>query len=69
MSCIVQENLEATQKVQKRWYDQGARQRQFEAGDQVLLLLPTSTNKLVAQWQGPYEAVKKIGKVDYLVHM
>ena len=69
MSCMVQENLEAAQKVQKRWYDQNARQRQFEAGDQVLVLLPTSTNKLVAQWQGPYEVVKKIGKVNYLVHM
>ena len=55
MSCMVQENLEAAQKVQKRWYDQNARQRQFEAGDQVLVLLPTSKNKLVAQWQGPYE--------------
>ena len=69
MSGIVKENLEAAQKLQKRWYDQNARQRQFQPGDQVLVLLPTSTNKLLAQWQGPYEVVKKIGKVDYLIHM
>ena len=69
MSEIVKENLEAAQKLQKRWYDQNARQRQFQPGDQVLVLLPTSTNKLLAQWQGPYEVVKKIGKVDYLIHM
>ena len=69
MSQTVKENLEAAQKLQKRWYDQNARQRQFQPGDQVLVLLPTSTNKLLAQWQGPYEVVKKIGKVAYLMHV
>lgn len=33
----------------------------------MLLLLPTSTSKLTASWQGPYHVVKKIGKVNYLV--
>ena len=47
MSQIVQDNLEAAQKIQKRWYDQNARQRQFHPGDQVLVLLPQQTNYLL----------------------
>ena len=35
----------------------------------MLVLLPTATNKLLAQWQGPYQVVKRLGKVSYLVDM
>ena len=28
---------------QKRWYDRNAREREFNEGDQVLVLLPTTT--------------------------
>ena len=69
MAELVQENLAKAQKQQKRWYDQNARQRELKAGDQVLVLLPTSTHKLLAQWQGPYQVLKKVGEVDYLVDM
>lgn len=31
----------------------------------MLLLLLSSTNKLLAQWQGPYEAIEKVGNVNY----
>ena len=55
MTELVQENLGRAQKVQKTWYDRNARLREFEPGDSVLVLLPTSTSKLRAQWQGPYE--------------
>ena len=43
--------------------------RQFEAGDPVLVLLPTAASKLLAQWQGPYQVVMRLGKVSYLVDM
>jgi len=33
------------------------------------VLLPTSSNKLLAQWQGPYCILRKVGKVDYEVLM
>ena len=36
---------------------------------ETLLLLPTAKFKLQAQWQGPYEILKPIGKVNYLVHL
>ena len=33
------------------------------------MLLPTSTNKLLSQWHGPYEVTRVIGKVDYEIEM
>ncbi len=38
------ENLQEKQQAQKRWYDQHAMLRQFQPGQKVLLLLPTSTS-------------------------
>ena len=62
-------NLAKAQEQQKKWYDWNSRKRGFQQGDMVLLLLPTSTNKLLARWQGPYRVAKKIGIVDYLIEM
>lgn len=61
------ENLQA-QATQKRWYDQQARVWHFQPGQKVLLLLPTSSNKLLSKWQGPYTIVRKMGPVTYKVH-
>ena len=69
MQAIVQDNLKGSQQWQKRWYDKSARHREFQQGDQVLVLLPTSTNKLLAQWQGPYKVKDRVGNVNYLVEM
>ena len=52
MTELVQESLAKAQKVQKQWYDKNARTREFEKGDLVLVLLLTSSSKLLAQWQG-----------------
>ena len=48
-----QENLKKAQQNQKRWYDAHARQSEYQPGQKVLLLLPSSTSKLLAKWQGP----------------
>ena len=69
MTELVQENLGRAQRVQKTWYDRNARLREFKPGDSVLVLLPTSTSKLIAQWQGPYEVKRRIGKLNYEVDM
>ena len=69
MSEIVQGNITKEQGKQKQWYDRGARLREFKIGDPVLVMLPTSSNKLLAQWQGPYQVVERMGKVTYLVDM
>ena len=49
----------------KRHFDVRAKERRFECGDRVLLLLPTSTNKLLMQWKGPYEVVRRVARNDY----
>ncbi len=62
------ENLQQAQASQKKWYDQQARFHQLQPGQKVLLLLPTSTSKLLAKWQGPYTVVRKMGPVTYEIH-
>ena len=48
---LVKDNLVNAQTVQKAWYDRNARDRELNPGDKVLVLLPTSINKLLAEWQ------------------
>ena len=57
LRSLVQENLAKAQDCQKAWYDKHARSNEFNQGDQVLILLPTSTNKLLTEWQGPYPVI------------
>ena len=69
MAELVEENLKEAQHAQKQWYDQQAHERKFQADDQVLVLLPSSTGKLLAQWQSPYEVVCQVNKVNYCIRM
>eukprot|EP00731_Ephydatia_muelleri_P034653 Em0070g9a len=69
MSELVSDNCKEAQMTQKRWYDQSARKREFMEGDQVLVLLPTVTNKLMAKWQGPYCVKAKVTPVTYEIDM
>ena len=69
MADLTKENLGKAQLTQKRWYDTHARDREFRVGDHVLVLLPTSSSKLYAKWQGPYPILRKIGTVNYEVNM
>ena len=69
MSELVSENLKVAQRCQKKWYDLDARERELEPGEEVLVLLPTSSNKLLAQWQGPYHVLRRVGEVNYEVYM
>ena len=67
MSKLVRQNLSRAQESQKRWYDQNACIQEFHPGIRVLVLLPTSTNKLLARWPGPYQVLQQVVKVNYLV--
>ena len=69
MTELVRSNLEQVQHRQKVWYDKKARQRTLQPGQKVLLLLPTSENKLLAQWQGPYTITRKVGPATYEINM
>lgn len=61
--------MKQAQETQARWYDMSARQRTFAPGQQVLLLLPTTENKLLAHWQGPYRITRQLGPVTYELEM
>ena len=65
MTELAQLNKQEAQVYQKAWYDQSARDRVYQVGDKVLVLMPTSTHKLQAQWQGPYTISRRVGDLDY----
>ena len=69
MSSLATKNLQRAQKQQKMWYDGNARQQEFQIGDLLLVLLPTSAGALTAQWKGPYPILQKIGAVNNVVDM
>ena len=66
---VVQENLSKSAEKYRRQYNRKAKDRRFNVGDEVLLLLPTDTNKLLMHWQGPFEVVGKVGHLDYRINM
>ena len=63
---VVEKNARSTQVKQK---DRKAREMDLKSGDKVLLLLPSSTKKFVAKWQGPYTVMRRVGKVNYEIEM
>ena len=69
MTHLVAKHAAKSQQRQKQSYDKRARSRSLEVGDKVLVLLPTTTNRLKLQWTGPYKITKKVGAVDYEVEM
>lgn len=39
----------------------------YSQGDKVLVLLPTSSSKKLAQWQGPFVVTQRVSDLDYEV--
>jgi len=63
------DELRRKQVSQKRQFDYRAKPRSFTAGDQVLVLLPTSDNKLLMQWKGPFEVLERVEGNDYRIEL
>ncbi len=61
------ENLLQAQDKQSRLYNRGTRLRNFALGDKGLVLLPTSSSKLLTKWQGPFEVTRRVGDLNYEV--
>ncbi|XP_059160902.1 uncharacterized protein LOC131944361 [Physella acuta] len=51
----------------KSYYDRSATTKDIKVGDHVLILKPQLLNKLELRWAGPYEVLKKIGDLDYVI--
>uniref|UniRef100_A0A8C5AIP4 Integrase catalytic domain-containing protein n=1 Tax=Gadus morhua TaxID=8049 RepID=A0A8C5AIP4_GADMO len=67
LGVMSREHLHQAQENQKRLYDRGTRLRDLTPGDKVLVLLPTSSTKLLAKWQGPFVVTRRVWDVDYEV--
>lgn len=66
---MAREHLGRAKVKHKMYYDRKTRPRQYDVGDEVLLLLPTDNNKLLMQWKGPYKIVQKQSRMDYTIDL
>ncbi|KAJ1141580.1 hypothetical protein NDU88_007908 [Pleurodeles waltl] len=57
--------LREAQTKQKQGYDARSAVRSLTVGDKALVLLPSSDNKLLARWQGPYEVIAQINPTTF----
>ena len=48
-------------------YDRNTKMVEFKARDKVLMLRPIKVNKLQSAYVGPFEVMRCIGEVDYIV--
>ena len=60
-----QEELQKSQKRYKKYYERKAKPRCLEVREQVLILLPTDSNKLLMQCRGPYNIESPVGANHY----
>lgn len=65
---MAKENLAATQKKMKVWYDRKVCKRGFQRGDKVLVLLPVHGQPLQTEYYGPCVVDRKVSEVDYVVN-
>ena len=63
---IAHDAVDEARKTQKMYHDKKSMPRKFVVGDQVLLLLPTTANKLQMQWKGPY-MIAEVSKNNYKI--
>ena len=54
-------------KQMKVWYDRKVKERTFQPGDRVLMLLPICEYPLQARYHRPYTVEHKINDADYIV--
>jgi len=55
--------------LQQKYYNRKTKGRTFQAGDEVLILLPTDSNKLLLQWKGPSKVLEKVRENDYRIQL
>ncbi|KAL5009600.1 hypothetical protein ScPMuIL_011905 [Solemya velum] len=67
MSEMAKIRAEDEKQKQKFYYDRKARSRKLVVGQKALVLLPTNSNKLLAQWKGPFTVEEQTGPVDYRI--
>ena len=66
---LEQDNVRKLDMKQNAFYDKRARSRKFDVGDKVLLLLPSESNKVLLQWNGPYEVLEVVSMMNYKINV
>ena len=66
---LAQDNVRKLDIKQNAFYDKRARSRNFDVGDKVLLLLPSERNKVLLQWNGPYEVLEVVNTINYKINV
>jgi len=57
---LAQKELHKVQTKQAKYFNRNTEDRIFQAGDEILVLLPTNSNKLLLQWKGPFQVIERI---------
>lgn len=66
---LARTELQKAQEKQRNYYNRKAVKRNIRVGRRVLVLRPTSNNKLLMQWQGPFDVTAKENENDYRIDM
>ncbi|KAJ1084167.1 hypothetical protein NDU88_004319 [Pleurodeles waltl] len=57
--------LQEAQDKQKQRYDTRSSVRTLSVGDKALVFLPSTDNKLLTKWEGPFEVIAQINPTTY----
>lgn len=69
-SCrLAQESAFEKAKIYKTYADRKSQIREFQVGDEVLVLLPQDPKKLLMTWKGPYKVVSVRSGVNYEIQI
>ena len=63
------DNVRKLDIKQNAFYDKRARSRKFDVGDKLLLLLPSESNKVLLQWNGPCEVLEVVNVLTYKINV
>ena len=66
---LAQDNVRKLDIKQNAFYDKRARSRKFDIGDKALLLLLSESHKVLLQWNGPYEVLEIVNKMNYKINV
>ena len=61
---LAMQNSSAASQRNKKYCDKKTRDRRFSVGEEVLVLLPSASNKLLSSWLGPFP-ITKVFHPDY----
>ena len=64
---LAQDNVRKLDILQNAFYDKRARSHKFDVGEKVLLLLPSESNKVLLQWNDPYEVLEVVNVMNYKI--